>query len=81
MSGARGPRRFRRTLGLRDSALSHRLPKGPNLVSTESGQLRGPLHRNSIVGDFRGAVRLRRGWQSRAMKSTPTYRGTVSHRR
>ncbi len=40
MSDARGPLRFRGTLVLRDSALSYRLRRGLNLVSTESGQLR-----------------------------------------
>ena len=42
MSDARGPLRFRGTLVLRDSALSYRLRRGLNLVSTESGQLRIP---------------------------------------
>ncbi len=45
MSDARGPLRFRGTLVLRDSALSYRLRRGLNLVSTESGQLRRPGYR------------------------------------
>ncbi len=49
MSDARGPLRFRGTLVLRDSALSYRLRRGLNLVSTESGQLRLPPSNGSLV--------------------------------